>query len=178
LEEQKNPKGVLGVLERVFPARPAARAHFLGVGSMEAELRASVDRSPVLGGRVSFHGFIPDVTPWLGCASALFSFSRFEGTPNVVLEAIAQGCPVVASDTPEHLELLGPATAWIAPLKDHEAAASVLLSCLADRDEARRRSDRAIELLGEFSAARVARQYSDLYSRMLEGRAVAVEKGR
>lgn len=178
LEEQKNPNGVLSVLERVFSARPAARAHFLGIGSMEAELRASVDRSPVLRDRVSFRGFMPDVTLWLRNASALFSFSRFEGTPNVVLESIAQGCPVVASDIPEHLELLGSATAWIAPLKDHEAAASVLMSALADRDEARRRSDRAIELLGEFSAARVAQQYVDLYSRMLERRGVAVEEGR
>jgi glycosyltransferase involved in cell wall biosynthesis len=178
LEEQKNPKGILNVLERVFSARPSARAHFLGIGSMEAELQASVDRSSVLRGRVSFHGFIPDVTPWLRGASALFSFSRYEGTPNVVLESIAQGCPVVVSDIPEHLELLGPATAWIAPLKDLDGAASVLMSVLADRDEARRRSDRAIELLGEFNAARVARQYSDLYSRMLERRGVAVEEGR
>jgi glycosyltransferase involved in cell wall biosynthesis len=167
LEEQKNPMGVLSVLERVFAVRPGAQANFLGIGSMEAQLRAAVERSPVLRGNVLFRGFIPDVTPWLRHAKALFSFSRYEGTPNVVLESIAHGCPVIASDIPEHLELLGPASAWIAPLNDHEAAASVLLSALADSDEAKRRSESAIELLADFNAVRVAGQYADLYLRLL-----------
>lgn len=170
LEEQKNPRGVLGVLERVFADRPDVRAHFLGTGSMEAELHETVERAPLLRHRVRFHGFVADVAPWLQRASALFSYSRYEGTPNVVLEAIAQGCPTVVSDIPEHLELLGAANSWIAPLADPAAAASALLGAIADEEESQRRAGRARALLADFEEHRIAGQYRELYQALIERR--------
>jgi glycosyltransferase involved in cell wall biosynthesis len=46
------------------------------------------------------------VAGWLKAADALLFPSLTEGSPNVVLEAIACGCPVVAADLPGCRELI------------------------------------------------------------------------
>ncbi|MBI5763309.1 MAG: glycosyltransferase [Planctomycetes bacterium] len=51
-------------------------------------------------------GWREDVASWLRAADALVLTSRTEGSPNVVLEAIAAQCPVVVSDLPCCRELV------------------------------------------------------------------------
>jgi glycosyltransferase involved in cell wall biosynthesis len=58
--------------------------------------------------RISFPGWVD--TPsliWPGIDLLLFP-SRREGSPNAVLDALAWGVPVLASDIPEHREILEP----------------------------------------------------------------------
>ncbi len=166
LAEQKNPMGVLDVLERVFLVRANAQAHFLGVGPMENHLKKHVAASSTLRDRVQFLGFVEEVEPWFRSARVCFSLSRFEGTPNAVLEAMRYGCPLVVSDIPEHLELLDSTSAWIAPLNDLSGAAAVLTSALSDPLEAKKRSVCASARLSKFNANSIAQQYVELYSQL------------
>lgn len=166
LAEQKNPMAVLDVLERVLHVRTNAQANFLGVGPMENQLKEYVAASSTLRGRVQFHGFVQEVEPWFRSARVCFSLSRFEGTPNAVLEAMRYGCPLVVSDIPEHLELLDSTSAWIAPLNDLSGAAAVLNSALSDPLGAKRRSVCASARLSKFNANSIAQQYVELYSQL------------
>lgn len=59
-----------------------------------------------LGDTITCIGWQRDVASWLRAADALVLTSRTEGSPNVVLEAIAAGCPVVVSDLPSCRELV------------------------------------------------------------------------
>ncbi len=52
-----------------------------------------------LADRITFAGFDPNPAPWIAGADALLLASRWEGLPNVALEALACGTPVIA--TPE-----------------------------------------------------------------------------
>jgi len=59
-----------------------------------------------LGSRVHFAGFIDDPYPYYRSADIFVLSSRREGFPNVILEAIACGTPVVATPVPGVAELV------------------------------------------------------------------------
>lgn len=86
---------------------PARHLYILGEGSERRRLLALAARLG-LSDRVHFPGFVGDVRPWLTAADALLLTSLFEGTPNVVREAVAAGTPVVATQaSPAIPEMLG-----------------------------------------------------------------------
>ena len=53
---------------------------------------------------INFVGFIPqsEVLNLMGASRYFISLSDYEGTPNVVLEALSLGCEVLLSDVPSH----------------------------------------------------------------------------
>jgi glycosyltransferase involved in cell wall biosynthesis len=70
----------------------------VGEGRCRADLERQAARLGV-GGSVRFEGAIPPglVPRWLSAADLLCLVSRNEGTPNVIVEALASGRPVVAT---------------------------------------------------------------------------------
>lgn len=71
----------------------------LGQGPLADELKQQVQRSG-LNDRVCFAGFQKNPFSWFARADALVLSSLYEGFPNVVLEALACGTPVIAVPAP------------------------------------------------------------------------------
>ena len=82
--------------QRVAAARPDARLVLLGDGDVRASTEAALRP---LGERVLFAGLRPlgEVPTWLAACDLLTLPSHHEGTPNVLLEALASGRRVVAT---------------------------------------------------------------------------------
>ena len=77
----------------------------LGVGSLEKELTDLVERLGI-SHRVHFIGFKDNPYSYMASADLFVLSSRFEGFPNVVLEANACGLPVVAFRIPSISEII------------------------------------------------------------------------
>lgn len=111
--------------------RPDVDLLLVGSGELETVLRSQV-QAQGLGERVHFcgrqgHGSIPD---WI-CASDVFCLpSRNEGCPNVILEALASGRPVVASNVGGIPEILKKESGILVESENAQALASGLQEAL------------------------------------------------
>jgi glycosyltransferase involved in cell wall biosynthesis len=96
LVEQKDFATLLRAFARLRAERPA-RLALLGEGPQRQGLQALAGRLGIAG-HIEMPGEVHDVTAWLGRADLLVSSSRWEGMQAVPIEALAAGCPVVATD--------------------------------------------------------------------------------
>jgi glycosyltransferase involved in cell wall biosynthesis len=104
----------------------------VGAGALEPELRARV-ASLGLDGRVRLVGrrLHDEVPLWLAAFDVLCLPSRREGCPNVVLEALASGRPVVASAVGGVPELVREGAGLLVPPERPDALASAIAAALA-----------------------------------------------
>jgi len=87
----------LGCLREQYPGFELPRVWMVGDGP----LRPAIERQTQalkLSEHVEFLGHLDQPAPWIAVADALCLPSTFEGFPNVMLEAMALGTPVIASD--------------------------------------------------------------------------------
>jgi glycosyltransferase involved in cell wall biosynthesis len=87
------------VLLKAIAKLGEVRCLIIGEGDRRSMLEAMVCELG-LASRVKLMGFQPNPFPWMAHADALVLSSRFEGLPTVLIEAMALGCPVVATDCP------------------------------------------------------------------------------
>ncbi len=125
-------KGFARLVE-AFASLPAdaARLVILGDGPEASALRR---QSEALGiaDRVELAGYVTDIRPWLDVARLFVLASDFEGYPAVLVEALAAGRPVVATDcTPATQLLAAPGAGMVVPLNDSKALARGMAAVLA-----------------------------------------------
>ena len=96
LVAQKNFTLFLEVAARLISQHPSVLFMIAGTGPQEEELLAEA-LSLGIGDRVRFLGHVSDRLTLYHAFDALLITSDFEGTPMVLLEAMACGLPVVAS---------------------------------------------------------------------------------
>lgn len=84
---------------RLLPTALVPRLVILGEGPQRKKLTA-LCRALELQERVMMPGFVANPYPIVAAASCLVSSSISEGMPNALLEALALGTPVVATDCP------------------------------------------------------------------------------
>lgn len=122
---------------------PGVHLLLAGAGEEEGRLRAQARRLG-LGERVHFAGYRRDVPQLLGALDLYVHPARFEGMPNALLEAMAAGCPIVATDVDGNSELIRDGEhGWLVPADVPLALAGALKAALTDPAEARRRGDAA-----------------------------------
>ncbi|HHO41953.1 MAG TPA: glycosyltransferase [Epsilonproteobacteria bacterium] len=99
LERVKAFRYAIEAFAGVASELPHMRLKIVGKGSLELELK-NFAKSLGLANRVDFEGFQKDVLPYYAKADATLLTSLYEGFPNVLIESIVLGTPVVAFDSP------------------------------------------------------------------------------
>lgn len=132
LTEQKDFDTLVRAFAIVRRAR-AARLVILGDGRLRGKLEARIAELG-LGEAVALPGFTPNPYAWMARASLFVLSSAWEGSPNVLTEALALGTPSVATDCPSGpREVLdGGRVAPLVPVGDAEALAAAMLATLDD----------------------------------------------
>lgn len=162
LTAQKN----FPMLLRAMSMLPADRFHLtiVGDGEMRPALEAQIAETG-LGDRVVLTGFVNDVAAALQAADVFVLTSAWEGFGHVIIEAMAAGLPVVATDAPHGPReiLAGGKFGRLVPNHDEAALCTTLLE-LANDDELRARlSSAGRQRAADFDKTAIAATYRDLF---------------
>jgi glycosyltransferase involved in cell wall biosynthesis len=145
-------------------------APILLLAGRDGDRRAAIDSlisDLGLGEMVRILGFVDDVSGLLGaCDLAVFSSQR-EGSPNAVLEAMAAGLPVVATDIPGIRMVLGEDHPGLVAPRDAASLAERVVTMIRD-DELRQtlRRDGLERVRTMFTVDAMVDRYVDLVARL------------
>lgn len=169
LDEQKGFDWLLEVMPRVFAELADHDLVLVGDGPERAPLAALAERLGIAA-RVHFAGFRQDVPEILAAAELLVLASRWEGMPNAVLEAMAAGRPVVATDVAGVAETLGSSEEQVCPPHDPREFADRVIAILRDDQLAARLGRQNQERArAQFTLPAMVEAYQRLYLALLSG---------
>lgn len=169
-EPRKGLHVLLSALPTVLAGRPGARVLVAGPGDVAAAER---ELPPALHRRVEFLGLVSEADKAGLLASADLYIAPHTGGESfgiVLIEAMAAGAPVIASDLPAFIRVLGdPPAGRSFPTEDHETLAREILALLDDPAERVRLSAAGRVRAGAFDWSVVAERVMAVYETVLEG---------
>jgi len=168
LEKQKGVRYLLHAARMIIRELPEVRFLIAGKGRLEKKLRRLSTRLNV-SDNVSFLGFRSDVPELLSAAEMVVCPSLWEGMPNIILEAMAAGKPVVATAVDGSAELVDDhVTGLLVEPADVSALADAVRTVLADPERARQMGNAGrMKVQREFSLDRMIHRNVLLYERLL-----------
>jgi glycosyltransferase involved in cell wall biosynthesis len=140
----------------------------MGEGKLRAGLVQMIDATG-LASRISLPGFDPHVREAMRRADLFVLSSRFEGIPNVLLEAMSEGRACVSFDCdtgPRELIEHG-RNGWLVPAGDVPALAEALDSLMCDADLRERLGIRARDVRTRYSLPVILGQWDELVASSL-----------
>lgn len=160
-------KGFADLVEAVTPLLqefPGWYVVIAGEGPQRESLQAQIDHSG-MGGRILLPGFVDDLPGYFRAAQLFVLPSHWEGMPNVLLQAMAAGVPVVATAVEGVDELLSERTpeAVVKPHSVDELRQKIRSQMVSPEAT----GDNAVALQGylqeKFTWNAVAQRYDQLY---------------
>lgn len=144
LSHEKGFDLLLAAFARLADRFPAWSLVILGEGSERSRLQALAAQLR-LGDRFSLPGFVPNLAQRFAGAGLVVQPSRFEGMPNVVLEAMATGAAVISTDNAAGCVITNGTDGLLVPVDDVTALAECMEKLMA-ADGARYRLGQAAAL--------------------------------
>jgi lipopolysaccharide/colanic/teichoic acid biosynthesis glycosyltransferase/glycosyltransferase involved in cell wall biosynthesis len=186
-----NGARLVGIVGRIFPIKnhrlfleaaalvagkeASARFVVVGDGILRPEMEEHARRLGI-GDRVVFTGWRHDLPRIYPDLDVLVVSSKNEGTPVSAIEAMASGCPVVATRVGGLPDLIDEGTTGsLVPPEDAPALADAILRMLRNRDAARRMGQAARAQVSEqFRVERLICDLEGLYTELLAEKGILV----
>lgn len=161
LIDDKDYPTLLDAFGRISAVHPA-RLVILGDGPLRSMLEARA-RSLGLATVVSFVGFDPNPFKYMSRAYLVLQASRREGLPGTLIQSMAVGTPVVATDCEHGVRevVTDGEDGWVVPVGDARALAQRALELLADRPRRDGFGVRARQTAARFSMRASLMRYED-----------------
>ncbi len=143
LDEPNGASSAIDAWRLVVRRWPNARLWLVGANANQSALNRQIDAAGLLG-RVVIPGVFADVTELLAAADAAVVDSDNGQSQALLLEAMAAGLPIAATDKPEHRTVVeGPSCARLFPPGNGEVLGRILVDLFDDPKEANRLGESA-----------------------------------
>jgi len=171
LTYQKGHEYFVQAMSKVVSRFPSAKAGICGEGPLRAQLESQILRLG-LSGHVRLLGAWEDVSPVLASADIFVLPSRWEGLSRALMEAMAAGVPVLATQVDGIKDLITDGVnGLLVPSEDSERLENSILQLLDDPEMMKRiGSAGRAHVLQTHSTDDMCKKYYDLMLGLLEGR--------
>jgi glycosyltransferase involved in cell wall biosynthesis len=163
---------LLNAYKKINSFHPDLKLILVGDGPDKEQIEAMANDLD-LSESVILAGWQDNVYPFMARAKALVLCSRYEGWPNVLVEAMTCGCPVVATDCPAGpREILGDNEyGLLVPVDDPEALAHSVEGLLSDESRKTHFQAQAKLRAQDFDLEQIGSKYVRLLQSIAETRA-------
>ena len=165
LDKGKNVDNLIVALSRLAD-QSSFVAIICGDGPRRRHLE-SLARKLGIADRLTFTGYVTNLWTLMKRADAIISLSRFEGCPNVVMEAMACGTPLVVSDIQAHREILDNTSALFVDPENPEDSARAIAEVLQGGQATKARARVAWARSSTWTVEATAQEYERMYLRLL-----------
>lgn len=168
---EKNHAGLMDAFAAVCAQAPGLKPHLVlvgdGVDRERMQLRAG---ELAAGGQIHFEGQQADVWPYLRRAQVFALPSLSEGSPNVILEAMAAGLPIVASRVGGIPDMAPEGeAALLCTVGNTQELAAALGQLLTDPELAQRLGRQARQRVEQYTPENYRRRMLGIYANVLGG---------
>jgi starch synthase (maltosyl-transferring) len=168
IDIQKGADVLLERADRILRALPAHNIILVGDGPLKVIAQSHASRCEHEN-RIHFVGRRDDVLKWMQSSELLLLPTRYEGMPNVVLEAMSCGLPIVSTRAEGILELLGESAGdQTVAVNDWDAWTKKVIQLANDRERRERLSKENLDRCTKrFNLSDKLEQYEQLYLKVL-----------
>jgi glycosyltransferase involved in cell wall biosynthesis len=169
--ESKNHRFFLAAAAKV--AHQFSKVEFLlaGDGPLRAQLEAEAAALGI-SDRTMFVGDRRDIPAVMAALDLSVNPSDSESLSNVILESMAAGVPVIASNVGGNPELVNPERGMLVPARDAEALAAGITQLLGNQERREQLGSNSRQFaIQNFSLESITRQYEELYEELLRRKA-------
>lgn len=169
LVEQKNFSMLINAFAKITNEYSNYKLKICGDGPLLKQLQQQVKNLGV-DEKVEFLGFVEDMTSLLEKSSLFVLPSDFEGMPNVLMEAMALGVPVISTDClgggPRFLIKSGE-NGLLIPMNDTEALVNAIKKMLSDSSFAEKCGMNARHIVEELNPEKIYGQWETLLKQVI-----------
>uniref|UniRef100_A0A7V4FG06 Glycosyltransferase n=1 Tax=Fervidobacterium pennivorans TaxID=93466 RepID=A0A7V4FG06_FERPE len=157
LEHQKGFDVLIKAFAKVIKDIPNAKLTIIGHGSQKEKLE-KLAKNLYLSDYIQILPWMDNPYPYLHYADLFVLPSRYEGFPNVLLEALACGTKIVATDCPSGpKEIIDAKYGWLAKSEDPDDLSQKILIALKTEIDKKALKERA----REYSLKKIVREYEE-----------------
>jgi glycosyltransferase involved in cell wall biosynthesis len=169
MDVRKGLRELVDAAASLHPQRPGLHVYLVGEGPDKPEIESAIQARNAAGYIHALQSCAADdVAVWMAAADVVTLPSYMEGCPNVVLEALACGRPVVATNVGGIPEIMSGECGRLVPPRDPAALALALASVLDTTWDAA-----AISAQGSRSWSAVAAELLEVFTSLTSNRQAA-----
>lgn len=165
----KNQHQLIRALAHIRNEAPHVKLLLAGVGALQEQC-LELAKELQVDQQVKFLGYRADIDQLVPVCDIAVASSLREGLPVNLMEAMACGLPVVASENRGHRELVHNGdNGWLTPPNDHKTMAERLLLLVGDKELRTRLGSHGRQMIeAKYAIDRVLHQKSAIYSRFMD----------